>query len=83
MSGRTGPAFTPAEVTINERLNKLAKDWGHSVVQLALSWLTTRPAISAAIIGAETPEELDADIPAVDINLTDEQVKQLEAIVIP
>ena len=81
MAGRTGPSFSPVEVAINERLNKLARDWGHSAVQLALSWLITRPAISAAIIGAETPEEIDADVPAADITLTSDQVKQLEAIV--
>lgn len=80
--GRTGPAFSPAEVEINKKLNALAKEWGHSAVQLALSWLITRPAISSAIIGAETPEEIDADLPSVEINLSSEQVKRLEEIVV-
>ncbi|MCP3138029.1 aldo/keto reductase [Pyxidicoccus xibeiensis] len=47
--------------------------------QVALAWLLSRPAVTAPIIGATKPEHLEDAVRAVDLKLTAEELKALEA----
>jgi 1-deoxyxylulose-5-phosphate synthase len=40
-----------------------------SMVQLAVAWILANPAITAPIIGASKPEQLDASLKAVETPL--------------
>jgi aryl-alcohol dehydrogenase (NADP+) len=48
-----------------------------SRAQIALAWVAGK--VTAPIVGATKPHHLDDAIAAVDIELTDEEVKALEA----
>ncbi len=47
-------------------LRPLAAEAGLSLVQMAVGWVLAHPAVTAPIIGASRPDQLDEMIPAVD-----------------
>jgi aryl-alcohol dehydrogenase (NADP+) len=49
-----------------EALRPLAAEAGLSLTQLALSWVLAHPAITAPIVGASRPEQLDQVLPALE-----------------
>jgi 1-deoxyxylulose-5-phosphate synthase len=51
--------------------------------QIALAWLTGRPAVSAPIVGATRESHLDDAVAATGITLTEEEVARLEAPYLP
>jgi len=51
---------------------------GIPVARIALAWLLTRPFVTSVIIGAKTREQLIDNLGAVDVELTPEQVAQLD-----
>jgi len=48
-----------------------------SVAQVALAWLLHQPVVSSVIIGAKKPEQLEDNLKAIDVQLTLEELKQL------
>jgi len=47
--------------------------------QIALAWILSKPHINAPIIGATKMDHLEQAIAALDIKLTEDEVKRLEA----
>ncbi len=52
-----------------EALRPLAAEAGLSLTRLAMAWVLTHPAITAPIVGASRPEQLDDVLPAVEKEL--------------
>jgi aryl-alcohol dehydrogenase-like predicted oxidoreductase len=48
-----------------------------TITQTALAWLLSRAFITSPIIGANRPEQLQDSLGAVNITLTNEELKQL------
>lgn len=61
-------------------INPIAKAHGCSAARIALAWLLTKPVVTSVIIGAKNIAQLEDNIGAVDIQLTDEQIKDLDAV---
>ncbi|HMD52601.1 MAG TPA: aldo/keto reductase, partial [Solirubrobacteraceae bacterium] len=53
-------------------LGELAEEAGMSLIEMALSFVTAHPAVTAAIIGPRTIEQLDSQLPALERSLSDE-----------
>lgn len=70
--------FREEDFAVVERAGEVAKERGTTVPQIALAWLMSKPHISAPIIGATKMDHLEQAIAAVDIKLTDDEVKRLE-----
>ena len=51
-----------------------------SPARVALSWLLGRPAVSSVIIAARKPEQLEDNIGAVDLQLSEDDVRLLDAV---
>ena len=49
-----------------EAIRPLAAEAGMSLVQMALAWVLAHPAVTAPIVGASRPEQLDDVLPAAD-----------------
>lgn len=49
-----------------------------SPAQVALNWVLNRPGVTAPIVGARTPEQLDADLSATGWHLDDEHRRRLD-----
>ena len=63
-----------------EKLTAFATERGHTILELAMSWLARRPAVASIITGATKPEQLDANIAAVGWALTPEDLSEVDRI---
>ena len=63
--------------TVDELL-QLADKAGTSLVTLSVAWVLANPAITAPIIGASRPDQLDASLAAADFTLSDDLKQQLD-----
>jgi aryl-alcohol dehydrogenase-like predicted oxidoreductase len=50
------------------------------VTQVSLAWLLSDPVITSPIIGATSPEQLEENLGALDVNLTMEEKRQLDEL---
>jgi aryl-alcohol dehydrogenase-like predicted oxidoreductase len=56
---------------IVEALERYAKDRGHTLIELALAWLASKPYVASLIAGATSPEQLRENVKAMSSwNLT-------------
>jgi aryl-alcohol dehydrogenase-like predicted oxidoreductase len=62
------------------KLEKFAEDRGHSMIELAFSWLASKPYISSVIAGATRPEQVEQNARAADWKLTDDDMKEVDEI---
>jgi len=63
-----------------ETLGELAKAARVSLVTLSVAWVLANPAVTAAIIGASSPEQLDDSLAAAEFHLDDDLKRQLDAL---
>jgi aryl-alcohol dehydrogenase-like predicted oxidoreductase len=61
-------------------LASVADGHGVSSAQVALAWLLTRAPVTSLIIGARTEEQLVDNLGAADLQLTDEDIAELEKV---
>jgi aryl-alcohol dehydrogenase (NADP+) len=61
-----------------ERLGELAREAGISLVTLSVAWVMANPAITAPIIGASSPAQLDASLAAADYKLDQDLKRRLD-----
>ena len=61
-----------AKLETVEQLRKIADGAGHSLLELAFSWLTAHPAVSSVIAGATTAEQVMANAGAAGWELDDD-----------
>jgi aryl-alcohol dehydrogenase-like predicted oxidoreductase len=70
--------ITDANWEAVERLTAFAKTRGHSLLELAMSWLASRPLVSSIIAGATTPEQVELNARAVGWSLTPEDLTAID-----
>lgn len=67
-------------IATSGRYTKLARDFGYTPTQLALAWCYSRWFVASTIIGATNLQQLEENIRATDVKLTDEVVAAINAI---
>ena len=67
-----------ANFDIVERLEKFSQQRGHSLLELAFSWLTAHPTVSSVIAGATRPEQVEQNAKAADWTLTPEDLAEID-----
>jgi aryl-alcohol dehydrogenase-like predicted oxidoreductase len=70
--------FREDDFKVAERVNEIAQTRGVTGSQIALAWHLNKPHISAPIIGASKMDHLNQAIAALEIKLSDDEVKRLE-----
>lgn len=68
---------------IIDTLVEIGDAHGVSAAQVALAWLLGRPAVTSLIVGARTVEQLEDNLAAVDLALTDDQRQRLDQVSLP
>ncbi|MCY4008632.1 MAG: aldo/keto reductase [Anaerolineaceae bacterium] len=63
-----------------DALREIARECNAPVSQIALAWLLARPQIDSAIIGARTIEQLEQNLGATEVTLSDAALTQLNAL---
>ncbi len=72
--------LNPLAMKAYDEYFKLAKDHNLTMVQLAQSFVNSRPFVTSNIIGATTMEQLKENIDSVDIELSDEIMEKINQI---
>ena len=62
-----------------DAVQKVAEDRGVSMAEVALAWVTGRPAVSSTILGARTTDQLQANLRAAGLRLTPDETAVLDA----
>jgi aryl-alcohol dehydrogenase-like predicted oxidoreductase len=71
---------TDARLVVVERLRAWAEERGHTSAELAIAWLLAHPEVSTVIVGARRPEQVDANVRAVQWKLTPEMRDEVSAL---
>jgi aryl-alcohol dehydrogenase-like predicted oxidoreductase len=74
----TGEAYR-RNLAVVTRLTYWRTRWGITLPQLAVAWTLANPAVHVATVGARRASHLDGTVPAVDINLNEANLKQIDA----
>jgi aryl-alcohol dehydrogenase-like predicted oxidoreductase len=62
--------FTDANLAAVEAFIQFAESRGHTLLELAFSWLAAQPAVASVIAGAKTPEQVRANAAAANWRLS-------------
>lgn len=78
---RRNPYFTEPNLTKNlayvEKLRPIAESHGKTVGQLAIAWTLAQPGVTAAIVGARRPEQVEMNVEAMGWKLTDAELAEI------
>jgi aryl-alcohol dehydrogenase-like predicted oxidoreductase len=66
-----------------DQLAELAEEAGMSLIEMAIAFVINHPAVTAAIIGPRTMEQLESQLPAAEITLSDDVLDRIDEIVAP
>jgi aryl-alcohol dehydrogenase-like predicted oxidoreductase len=84
---RLGAPNSPFGRVLNEgnfdkltKLEQFAADRGHTMIELAFSWLASRPFVASVIAGATKPEQVTSNANAANWKLTDEEYAEVDQI---
>jgi aryl-alcohol dehydrogenase-like predicted oxidoreductase len=76
-----GPkVFTEENLATAEALRSFAEGRGHTLLELAFSWLLSRPALASVIAGAKSPDQVRTNAAAGDWRPTPDDLKQVAHI---
>jgi aryl-alcohol dehydrogenase-like predicted oxidoreductase len=65
---------------ILDAMAPMAKAHGCSPARLSLAWLLAKPVVASVIIGAKRPEQLQDNLAAVELTLTQDELRQLDEV---
>lgn len=75
--------LTRAAFDVIEALKVIAAEKGVPLSQLALAWVVQQPGITSPLIGPRTVEQLEDALKSLEITLTPEDLKRIDAIIPP
>jgi aryl-alcohol dehydrogenase-like predicted oxidoreductase len=71
---------TPRNEDIVEKLQAFADKRGRSLLELAFSWLASRPQVSSVIAGATRVEQVEQNVKAIGWTLSAEEIAEIDGI---
>ena len=79
-SDRMAKYSNDAGFTVIETLEEIALEHQAAPAQISLAWMLANPAVTSAIIGARTVEQLQETLKCVEISLSDEEIARLNRV---
>jgi len=70
--------FGDADRPIAEAVHRAAEARGIPMAQVALAWVLKNPVVAAPIVGATKPHHLPDAVAALDVQLSDDEIRTLE-----
>jgi aryl-alcohol dehydrogenase-like predicted oxidoreductase len=80
-SSRGEKMLTEENLAVVERLIEFSASRGHTILELAFSWLLRLPTVASVIAGATSAEQARGNASAAGWRLTDEELDEVDAIV--
>ncbi len=81
--GRFSDLLTDKNLATVEALIQFAEARGHTILELAFSWLLAQPAVGSVIAGATRPAQIQANASAAGWRLTESETAAVDAILSP
>jgi aryl-alcohol dehydrogenase-like predicted oxidoreductase len=78
-----GSPANQRKLDVVEELAQLAEQAGISLVELAIAFVIRHPAVTSAIVGPRTMEQLESQLPAADVVLADDVLDRIDELVAP
>jgi aryl-alcohol dehydrogenase-like predicted oxidoreductase len=79
-----GPkVFTEENVALVDKLRTFAESRGHSMLELAMSWLECQRTVASVIAGAKTAEQVKANAVAIDWKMTHDELAEVQRLLPP
>jgi len=77
--------LTPDDVKANlpkvQKLNELAQQRGQSLAQMAIAWVLRKPAVTSALIGASSVNQLEDNLASLNnLKFSDDELDEIESI---
>lgn len=72
--------LTDANIAKVGALDAFARDHGRSLLELAMSWTASRPAVASVIAGATGPDQLEQNIRAAKWSFTQEELADIDRL---
>jgi aryl-alcohol dehydrogenase-like predicted oxidoreductase len=73
-------SVTPRNEAIVEKLEAFVKVRGHTMLELAFSWLAARPQVSSVIAGATRVEQIEQNVKAIEWTISAEDMAEIDGI---
>jgi aryl-alcohol dehydrogenase-like predicted oxidoreductase len=80
-SGRHDESFTDRNLDTVESLIDFAESRGHTLLELAISWLASHNVVASVIAGATTPSQVKANSAAASWRLSEEEMQKVDEII--
>ena len=77
---RANSYFTVANFDKVESLEKIATNAGHTMTELAISWLLSKDVVSSVISGATKTEQVEINVKAAEWELDTSIIEEIEII---
>ena len=72
---------TDRVVNIAKQLNKVAAERGQTLAQMALAWVLNHDAVTTALMGASTPEQVQHNVETLsNLDFDSEELAKIEEI---
>jgi aryl-alcohol dehydrogenase-like predicted oxidoreductase len=71
---------TPRNEEMGEKLQAFASARGHTMLELAFSWLAARPQVASVIAGATRLEQVEQNVKAIGWALSAEEMAEIDRI---
>jgi len=72
--------FTKKRFRILDTVKEIAEDHEVTMAQVAIAWILTKDVITAPIIAANTVEQLEENVGALELRLNEDEIKRLDEI---
>jgi aryl-alcohol dehydrogenase (NADP+) len=71
--------YADDDFRVVDRVSEIAQKRGVPNAQVGLAWLLARPGVTAPIVGASKPSHLDDALKALELKLSEEEMRALDA----
>ena len=80
LKGLADRYLTESNWKIVQSLEEFCARRGHTLLELAFTWLLARPTVASVIAGATKPEQLEQNVKAAEASLTPEEIAEIDTI---
>lgn len=77
----SSPRLTDGTVAAVARVSEWADNRGHTVAEVALAWALGEPAVTSVVLGVTTVVQLEANVLALDLELSPDDRKEIADLV--
>lgn len=83
MNGFMGDFYSDRILSAVQNLKPIAQQLNISMAQLALAWVLRDERVSAAIVGASRPEQVEDNAAASEVSLSDDVLRDIDKVLAP